>query len=59
MKVTVDEKKGTVTIELSLLNPPKPGPKMNAIANTGGFQNVAVEYDGKPLAVNAYVGYKR
>ena len=56
MKVTINEKSGTVTVVLPLTPGPSKSGKSLVIASTRGNQTTTATFDGKPvtLGVNAY-----
>lgn len=55
-KVTVDEKKKTVTIVAPLVKGPSKSGKMNSLTTSGGFMVIEDQYEGKPIKVNIFVG---
>ena len=56
MKVTLNEKAGTLTVVLPLTPGPSKSGKSLVIASTRGNQTTTAVFDGKPvtLGVNAY-----
>ena len=56
MKVTINEKSGTVTVVLPLTPGPSKSGKSLVIASTRGNQTTTAVFNGKPvtLGVNAY-----
>ena len=56
MKVTINEKSGTVTVVLPLTPGPSKSGKSMVIASTRGNQTSTAVYNGKPVTVgvNAY-----
>ena len=56
MKVTINEKAGTVTVVLPLTPGPSKSGKSMVIASTRGNQTTTAVYNGKPvpLGFNAY-----
>ena len=56
MKVTINEKAGTLTVVLPLTPGPSKSGKSLVIASTRGNQTTTAVFDGKPvtLGVNAY-----
>jgi hypothetical protein len=56
MKVTINEKAGTVTVVLPLTPGPSKSGKSMVIASTRGNQTSTAVYNGKPVTVgvNAY-----
>jgi hypothetical protein len=56
MKVTLNEKAGTLTVVLPLTPGPSKSGKSLVIASTRGNQTTTATFDGKPvtLGVNAY-----
>ena len=56
MKVTLNEKAGTLTVVLPLTPGPSKSGKSLVIASTRGNQTTPATFDGKPvtLGVNAY-----
>ena len=56
MKVTINEKSGTMTVVLPLTPAPSKSGKSLVIASTRGNQTTTAVFDGKPvtLGVNAY-----
>ena len=56
MKVTLNEKAGTLTVVLPLTPGPSKSGKSMVIASTRGNQTSTATYDGKPVTVglNAY-----
>jgi hypothetical protein len=59
MKVTIDKKKGTLTIELPLIDPARPSSsgKNALIATTSGNKTADVTHNGKAVTVgcNVYI----
>lgn len=59
LKVSVDEKKQTVTIEMPLINPPEPSKtgRTLLVATTRGAVESEVAVNGQPLQINlnAYI----
>ena len=56
MKVTINEKAGTITVVLPITPAPSKSGKSLVIASTRGNQTTTAVFDGKPvtLGVNAY-----
>jgi hypothetical protein len=56
MKVTINEKAGTLTVVLPITPAPSKSGKSLVIASTRGNQTTTAVFDGKPvtLGVNAY-----
>ena len=56
MKVTINEKAGTLTVVLPITPAPSKSGKSLVIASTRGNQTTTAVFDGKPvtLSVNAY-----
>jgi hypothetical protein len=56
MKVTINEKAGTLTVILPITPAPSKSGKSLVIASTRGNQTTTAVFDGKPvtLGVNAY-----
>ena len=56
MKVTINEKAGTLTVVLPITPGPSKSGKSLVIASTRGNQTSTATYDGKPVTVglNAY-----
>ena len=56
MKVTINEKAGTLTVVLPITPGPSKSGKSLVIASTRGNQTTTATFDGKPvtLGVNAY-----
>tara|TARA_R100001086_G_scaffold2066_1_gene1407 strand:+ start:352 stop:534 length:183 start_codon:yes stop_codon:yes gene_type:complete len=56
MKVTINEKAGTLTVVLPITPGPSKSGKSLVIASTRGNQTTTAVFDGKPvtLGVNAY-----
>ena len=56
MKVTLNEKAGTLTVVLPITPGPSKSGKSLVIASTRGNQTTTATFDGKPvtLGVNAY-----
>ena len=59
-KATIEntDKGNELVIRIPMQKPTrKEGKKMHVVASSGGFQQMGVEFDGKPLKINVVAGY--
>lgn len=59
MEAKYDEKTGILSLKIRLDNPrPSATGKMDMRYTSGGFQDLGVQVDGRPLRANISIGHK-